>query len=184
MPITPVCQFSLARTMLLRSGWWRFRSTIISQACLNIFRSYCWRCLFCSLRYSAICIERIGFSDVSSSTANRACPMRPAAFSIGARRKPMWKLSSRCPVSPADSIRACMPESLHSGSAFNPKLVSTLFSPRRSTISAMVPIAAKLVALSINSRNLGSSLRPELNSLAMAQANLNATIAPAESWFG
>ena len=155
MPMTPMCQSSLARTMLLRSGWLKSRWTISSHACLKILRSHFWRWVFCSLRYSAICMARILLSDVSSSTANLACPILPAALSMGASRKPIWKLSSLCPIKPADSIRACMPQSLQSGSDLSPKLVTTLFSPRKSTISAMVPIAASEVALIIKARKSG-----------------------------
>ncbi len=60
----------------------------------------------------------------------------------------------------------------------------TRFSPRRSTTSATVPIAARLVALSMKSRRPGDSLAARLNSLAKAQASLKATIAPLEDWLG
>ena len=46
--------------------------------------------------------------------------IRPAALSIGARLNPMRKLSSPCPVRPADSMRAWTPESLHCGKDLSP----------------------------------------------------------------
>ena len=65
-------------------------------------------------------VERIERGRQVYYQANRACPIRPAAFSIGASLNPTSKLFSPSPFKPAVSISACIPQSLQSVKDLSP----------------------------------------------------------------
>jgi hypothetical protein len=100
------------------------------------------------LEDSASLRARSGFSVVRSSTARRACPRRPTALRRGPTAKPMssaW--ISGLSQTPATCSKAFMPSEQRSRRLPRPYLTMMRFSPVRGTTSAMVPRAAKLMAL-------------------------------------
>ena len=184
MPTTPACQSSWASTMARRSGPVMPDSSAMRHAPSKMSFSTTRRFVFCAESKRAISAARAPSAVVKSSTASRACPIRPAAFKRGPSANPTSISPMFAPESPLASTRARKPMNGECRARTNPNRASTRFSPTSGTTSAIVPSAAN-ASSSTNSSRVSFGTRepapPPDASVAIRHASLYATPAPHNS---
>ena len=154
----------------------RQRSGTMASAASSIAASIVWRSRLSSLSLSASGSAASRSALPSSSSAMDASSRRPAALSLGPRRKPTVPASAAPGRPPATSSSAASPGRGALRSRPRPIVVSTRFSSTRGTTSAMVPTATRSV---YGRRASGRSTSGSPGSSRSACASLKATPTPA-----